>query len=184
MTECILIKGFKPPLLRSVWCQGVKSVVRTCQLWQLPGQAGWHWVSGTLLVSLYADHPHFAAQHNVAKDNAENWVFFSVIMIVLIQFPPLTLSYLTTGCLLKKVNKPARNLWVTRHQWEMLIIMEGPKLKDTKSSTVTHWTCTECCSRRKRYNFNLIKKHTIAVSCFSVIFSYLHFFQDVVFAVH
>ena len=34
------------------------------------------------------DRPHFAPQHNVAKDNAENFVFFVVVMIVLNHFAP------------------------------------------------------------------------------------------------
>ena len=54
----------------------------------------------------------FAAQH-VAKDNT-CLVFFVVkmivMMIVLNQFLPLVLSWLTIGCLLKKVNKPACDL--------------------------------------------------------------------------
>ena len=63
---------------------------------------------------------------------------------------------LTKGCLIKKVNKPARNLWVpvqvralTRHQWDMLVAMKGPKLKDTESSAVISRACTEFCSRRR-----------------------------------
>ena len=59
--------------------------------------------------------PHFAAQHNVAKDSTENCDFFSRVIVVIIvsQFLPLVLSQLTTGCLLKKVNKPAANLRVS-----------------------------------------------------------------------
>ena len=91
------------------------------------------------------DWPHFIAQHKVAKDNAENafFFFFFVLKVVLNQFLPLALSQLTIGHLPKKVNKPARNLQVpvkvqdlTRHWWEILIAMEGPKLEDTKSSAV------------------------------------------------
>ena len=102
-----------------------------------PGWVTSNKVSGSLLPQFPAtvrvscicmqDQSHFAAQHNVAKDNAENsdlcvGCFFNVVvMTVLNQFLPLTLSQLTTGCLLKMVNKPARNLPVpsqdlTRHQ--------------------------------------------------------------------
>ena len=88
-----------------------------------------------------------------------------VILIVLNQFLPLVLSWLTIGCLLRKVNKPPRNLRVpaqiwdlTSHWWKMLITMEGPtpKLKDTKSSTVIHQVFAEFCSGRNRQNFNEI----------------------------
>ena len=40
--ECILIKGFKQSCSVSVWCYGVKSIVRRHQLWQLWGQERWH----------------------------------------------------------------------------------------------------------------------------------------------
>ena len=61
------------------------------------------------------DRSHFAVQHNVVKDSAENSssFFVLVVMIVLNQFLPLALSWLTIGLVvLKKVNKPARNLEV------------------------------------------------------------------------
>ena len=56
------------------------------------------------------DGPRFTALNNVAMDSAENpnLSFFIVMVIVLNQFPPLVLSQFTIGCLLKKVNKPAR----------------------------------------------------------------------------
>ena len=53
-------------------------------------------------------------------------------MIVLNHFLPLALSRLTIGCLLKKVNKPARN-----QPGKMLIAMEGPKLEDKKIVLLT-----------------------------------------------
>ena len=66
------------------------------------------------------DRSYFTALHNVAEENAENLDFmfvfvvvvvvFVVVMLVLNKFLPLALSRLTAGCVLKKVNKPARNL--------------------------------------------------------------------------
>ena len=67
------------------------------------------------------DRSYFTALHNVAEENAENLDFlfvfvvvvvFVVVMLVLNQFLPLALSRLTAGRVLKKVNKPARNLRV------------------------------------------------------------------------
>ena len=63
------------------------------------------------------------------------------------------LSLLTFSCLLKKVNKAARNLDASTSKrlksnwWKFLIAMEHPKLKDIKSSAVIHQVCTEFCSR-------------------------------------
>ena len=66
-----------------------------------------------------------------------------------------------SGHLLKKVNKPARNLpvpvkgWdLTTHQWKILIAMEGPHLEATESSAVIHWVCTEFCSMHERQKLN------------------------------
>ena len=66
-----------------------------------------------------------------------------------------------SGHLLKKVNKPARNLpvpvkgWdLTTYQWKMLIAMEGPQLEATESSAVIHWVCTEFCSMHERRKLN------------------------------
>ena len=79
--------------------------------------------------------------------------FFVVVVIVLNQFLPLMLSLLTFSCLLKKLNKAARNLDASTSKrlksnwWKFLIAMEHPKLKDIKSSAVIHQVCTEFCSR-------------------------------------
>ena len=59
-----------------------------------------------LFISMW-DQPHFAAQHNVMKDDAENsdlFVFRSLVEFIN-QFFPLALNRLTIGSLLKKVNK-------------------------------------------------------------------------------
>ena len=109
MTECIELKALSSlslslsllsvslslSLSQSVCCQHVKLNVGPYQLWQLPGQGGWHWTrsaavhclhlfSAALLVSRHSfacgTDPHFAAQHSVAKDTAENsglWFFCS-----------------------------------------------------------------------------------------------------------
>ena len=53
MTDCILMKGFKQSLSLtqslSLWCWGVKSIVRTYQLWQLWDQGGWQWLRSVVV---------------------------------------------------------------------------------------------------------------------------------------
>ena len=121
-----------------------------------------------LLEENVLDQPHFSVQHYVTKDNAENLDLFVCVFhlrggVVLQQFLPLAVSWLTIDCLYRKVNKSARNLWVpakdpdlTRHQWKMLITMKGPKLNDTECSAVIHQFCTEICNRHKKQNCNWI----------------------------
>ena len=110
---------------------------------------GWREVSGSSLPTSLSgsitsflpficirDRSRFAAQHIVAKDNAENlslfsfsylslslfflffffyfffsffFFFFVVVMIVLNQYFPLAMIQLTIGRLFKKLNKSARN---------------------------------------------------------------------------
>ena len=83
------------------------------------------------------------------------------------------------------VNKPARNLWtpatsqeLTRHQWNMWIVVEDPKLEDTESSAVIHWACTEFCSRCKRLTFNKVGAGLFLMKnrCHCVMFGCTHFF--------
>ena len=77
---------------------------------------------------------------------------------------------------------------LTRHWWKLLIAMECPKPKDTKSSVVINWAF---CSRYKRQNFrtelNIFFKK-IAVGVFSIMLLLLlackNHFKDTVFAVH
>ena len=51
------------------------------------------------------DQPHFAIMSPKSAENV-------IVMIVLNQFLSLAPRWLTIGCLLKQVNKPARNLQV------------------------------------------------------------------------
>ena len=68
-----------------------------------------------------------------------------MVKIVLNQFFPLALSWLTLGRLLKKVNKPARDLLVPAKLQDRCLLplaknvktaKEGPKLEATKSSAI------------------------------------------------
>ena len=68
-----------------------------------------------LLEENVLDQPHFSVQHYVTKDNAENLDLFVCVFhlrggVVLQQFLPLAVSWLTIDCLYRKVNKSARNL--------------------------------------------------------------------------
>ena len=36
----------------------------------------------------------------------------------------------------------------------MLIAREGPKLKDTETSAVSHWACKKICSLREKHKVN------------------------------
>ena len=94
--------------------------------------------------------------------------FFILVMTVLNQFLPPALSWLTIGCLLKKVKNPARNLPapvegqdLARHQWKMLpSSTEGLKLDDTESRAVICPVCTEFCRSSTRWNrIVLLKKN-------------------------
>ena len=107
-------------------------------------------ITSFLLFICMWDWPHFAAQPNVAKDSTKNSWLFSMVMMILNQVLPLALSQLTVGRQLKKVNKPAGYLpiaakgwYLTRLWWKMLIAIEGPKVKDTKSGAVICRACTE-----------------------------------------
>ena len=62
---------------------------------------------------------YFAAQHHVMKDSTEN-IFLVIVMIVMNRFLPLAPSRLTVGHLLKKANKPARNLPVPAKGWDLI----------------------------------------------------------------
>ena len=136
----------------------MKSVVRSQQIWQLPGQVWWHWTRSVVghclyqFPAAYLISPGHGSFHCLYQfpgaylispghgsfvicmwDNvrhAENSDFFVVLMLVLNQFLPLALSQLTIGHLLKKLNKPARNLRVpakgwalTRHHWKMFRLL-------------------------------------------------------------
>ena len=75
-------------------------------------------VSGAVLISC---HPfacgtgHILQLSTKLQKTTQKIVTFPpiVVIIVLSRFLPLVLSQLTTGCLLKKVNKPAANLRVS-----------------------------------------------------------------------
>ena len=117
-------------------------------------------ITSFMLFTSMPDRPHFASQH-VMKDNAENSNFFFFAFWFSHKFLPIALRWLTIGHLLKKVNKPARNLpapvkgWdLIRPQWKVLIAIEGYKLQDIQSSAVICQACKEFHSRRERQNFN------------------------------
>ena len=171
ITECISIKGFEHFFSCSVSISLTSRCEVSCQntvnSWQ--AWVGDNWTRSVVvlclhqfLVALPASHcSHVCRTDHILKPSIATRherlcrklgpVFFIVVMTVLNQFLPPTLSWLTIGCLLKKVNKPARNLPVpvkgrdlTRHQWKMLpIVTEGLKLDDTESRTVICLACTD-----------------------------------------
>ena len=178
--KALTLSIFSPTQSLFLWCWGVKSVVRMYQLWQLPGQSGWHQMRSVVLhcpcqflATLPVSHYSFACRtDHISQLSIISWKrmqkpwlfisFFTVVMIVLNRFLPLalTLNWLAISHLVKKVNKPAMNLPVPVKVWDltgtgkMLIFMEGPKQEDTKSSAVTHWASTDFCRRHERLNSN------------------------------
>ena len=140
MIECVLIKGFSlssPSLSQShsVSYFGVWSWLLDHQLWLLTAaRPGWVTVTSdkvsdsSLQMSVSAhipsflpficmrDWPHFEArEQRRRKKRKKSTVRTKIVVIIVLKwFLLLALNQLTIGHLLKKVNKPARNLWV---QW-------------------------------------------------------------------
>ena len=103
------------------------------------------------------------------------------------------LSLLTTGCLLKNVNKLAKNPPVpvkgrdlTRHQQKMLIAIEGPKLEKTECSAYPYDFCVFCTQFKRQYaNLKLICQKQFLINSFFVCVSKVEptFTVDASFAV-
>ena len=118
---------------------------------------------------------HISQLSIMSSKNAENWLFqgfwafFSSVIFhrhsgddSFDHFLPLALSWLTLGCLLKNWRSKQTNQESASTSKstgsnlalaKMLIVIEGPKLKDIKSSDVIHWAHTEFCSRCERQKF-------------------------------
>ena len=122
MTECILIKDFNHSCSGcEAGCQNVSIMTAARPEWmtsnKVSGSSLLMSVSGRITIFppfiCMQDQPYFAARHNVMKNMHKAQTLFkkiTAVMIVLNQLLPLALSQLTTGCLLEKVNKTARNL--------------------------------------------------------------------------
>ena len=101
---------------------------------QLPGQSGWqgmrsvavHCLHQFVAALLVSQQPFAYRTDHISQLSIMLWktmqktdIFFVVVMIVVNQFPPLALSQLTMSRLLKKVNKPARNLQIPVEVWDL-----------------------------------------------------------------
>ena len=112
-TECVLIKGLK----QSLWCQGVKSAIRAYQLWQLPGQGGWHQM-GSVEVTAYVN---FQAHY-----------LFPTILL----HEGLTTFHISAYNVAKKPKNP-RKLWHGLHKFGSKMF-EGSKEVSTTKRTYWH----------------------------------------------
>ena len=134
-----------------VWGWGVKLVVRRYELWHLPGWEGhvkedsgsWmpksvscHVTSFLPFIGIW-DQLHFAAQLHVAKVRLYCCCSFgnSFEPAHSTNSEPIDISLPAQEGNLP-VALAAKGPGLTRHEWKMLIAMEGPKLRDTENSAV------------------------------------------------